>query len=400
MGLMFSSLKVREFRVYWLGMFVSLIGTWIQIVAQSWLVFKLTNSALLLGLVGFLGSMPMFLLSLFGGILADRVNKKKLLIFTQIAFMFLAFLLAILTQAKLITPTQIIIIAVLNGVVMSFDAPSRQAVVAELVGKQHLMNAIALNSVAFNSTRIIGPALCGILVAGIGLAGCFYINGISFLASIIALLSIKLNHNREEAKNTSTLQDLRESFDIIRTNRLVRALISIVAVSSLFGISYNILMPVFAEHLSVGVRGLGMLMSSSGLGALIAALALAGLGDFKRKGRLLVISLFVFCVSLVMFAASRNYTLALIYLAFTGASSVTAMALINTLLQAIASDRIRGRVFGLFMFTFAGVMPFGSLFAGALSQAIGVAPAIMLGGFICGIFFLAITILYPDIRKI
>lgn len=397
---MFSSLKVREFRVYWLGMFVSLIGTWIQIVAQSWLVFKLTNSALLLGLVGFLGSMPMFLLSLFGGILADRVDKRKLLIFTQIAFMFLAFLLAVLTQAKLITPTQIIIIAVLNGVVMSFDAPSRQAVVAELVGREHLMNAIALNSVAFNSTRIIGPALCGILVASIGLAGCFYINGISFLASIIALLSIKLNHNHQEQKNTSTLQDLREGFDILRSNRLVRALISIVAVSSLFGISYNILMPIFAEHLAVGVRGLGMLMSSSGLGALIAALALAGLGDFKHKGRLLVISLFVFCVSLSAFAASRNYIFALIYLGFTGASSVTAMALINTLLQTIASDRIRGRVVGLFMFTFAGIMPFGNLFAGALSQSIGVSAAIMLGGVICGAFFLAISILYPDIKRI
>mgnify|MGYP001574438469 FL=1 len=184
---MFSSLKVKNFRVYWFGMFVSLIGTWIQIVAQSWLVFQLTNSAFLLGVVGFLSSIPVFLLSLFGGVLADRLNKRNILIATQSAFMLLAFLLAALTQMKLVTPYQIMFIALLNGVVMAFDAPSRQAMVVELVGKDYLFNAIALNSIAFNSSRIIGPALAGVLVATIGMSGCFYINGISFLHLIIAL---------------------------------------------------------------------------------------------------------------------------------------------------------------------------------------------------------------------
>jgi len=181
---MFSSLKVRNFRIYWFGMLVSLTGTWIQQVAQSWLVFQLTNSAFLLGLVGFLSSVPVLMLSLFAGVLADRVEKRKILIATQILFMILAFLLALLTQLKIITPLQIMIIALLNGAVMAFDAPSRQAMVVELVGKTHLPNAIALNSVAFNSSRIIGPALAGVLVAVIGIGGCFYLNGISFLAVI------------------------------------------------------------------------------------------------------------------------------------------------------------------------------------------------------------------------
>ncbi len=187
---MFSSLKIRNFRLYWFGMLLSLVGTWIQTVAQSWLVFQLTNSAFLLGLAGFLGLFPVFLFSLFGGVAADRVNKRVILLFTQNAFMVLAFILAIMTHLKIITPVQIMIIALLNGVVMAFDAPARQSVVVELAGKQHLLNAIALNSAAFNSARIIGPALAGLLIAGVGMSGCFYINGISFLAVIFALVLI------------------------------------------------------------------------------------------------------------------------------------------------------------------------------------------------------------------
>lgn len=195
---MLSSLKVRDFRIYWLGVLVSLVGTWLQTMAQSWLVFQITNSAFLLGLVGFLSSIPVFFFSLLGGVAADRINKKKILLFTQVSFMLLAFVLAVLTQKRLVTANEIMMIALLNGLVMVFDAHTRHAIVVELVGRERLLNAIALNSADFNSSRIIGPALAGILVSVIGMSGCFYLNGVSFLAVILALLTIRLKPLRQE----------------------------------------------------------------------------------------------------------------------------------------------------------------------------------------------------------
>ena len=395
---MFSSLKVKNFRLYWLGMLVSLIGTWIQSVALSWLVFQLTNSAFLLGLVGFLSSIPIFLLSLFGGVVADRVNKKIILLFTQNTFMALAFILAILTQVKLITPWQIMLIALLNGVVMAFDAPSRQAVVVELVGKQHLLNAIALNSAAFNSARVIGPSLAGILVASIGMSGCFYINGISFLAAITALLLIKLNNGSKRDTKTNVAEDLTEGLRFIKNHRVILILIAMVGITSLFGFSYVILMPIFANDiLKVGVKGLGMLMSAAGFGALVAALVLARLGDFKYKGKLLIISSITFSISLVLFSLSKIYLFSIFILILTGWASVTATSLVNTLLQTVVPDAFRGRVMSAFMFTFAGVMPFGNLIAGALSQVLGVSLTVLIGGIICSAFFIIMNLLYPDI---
>lgn len=382
-------------------MFVSLIGTWIQTVAQSWLVFQLTNSAFLLGVVGFLSFIPVFALSLFGGVVADRMNKKNILIFTQSAFMTLAFILAILTGGKLVQVWQIMFIAVLNGIVMAFDMPARQALVAQLVRREYLLNAIALNSAAFNSSRIIGPALAGIFVATIGMAGCFYINGLSFLAVIFALLIIRIKPVFKTNKNNSMVVDLKEGLRSIRDNRITLVLVSMVGAISLFGISYNILMPIFARDiLNVGIKGLGALMSSSGVGALIAALILARLGDFKYKGKYLVISCIIFSVSLVLFSLSKTYLLSLITLVFVGGFSVTAITLLNTILQTRASDEFRGRLMSAFMFTFAGLLPLGNLMAGALSQIIGASLTVMLGGVICAVFFIVINMLYPRLREI
>jgi len=398
---MFSSLKVRYFRIYWLGMFVSLVGTWVQNVAQSWLVFQLTDSAFLLGVVGFLGSIPIFLLSLFGGVLADRVDKRNILIFTQICFMLLAFLLAFLTQFQLIKPQQIMAIALLNGVIMAFDAPARQAIVVELVGREHIFNAIALNSVAFNSSRFIGPAIAGVLISVIGMSGCFYLNGISFLAVIVALFWIKPVKNRAAQKNNSALNDLKEGILFICRNRLILGLLSIVAAVSLFGISYVILMPVVADNvLAVGVKGLGLLISSAGLGALAGALALTRLGDFKYKGRLLASSVFSFSLSLIIFSLSRNYLLSVFSLIFIGCSSVIAIALINTLLQVNVPDEFRGRVMSLFMITFAGIMPFGSLISGGLAQGMGVSAALFICGLICLLLFTLISFRFPGLRRL
>lgn len=398
---MLSSLKIKNFRLYWFGMFISLIGSWIQSVAQSWLVFQLTHSAFLLGFVGFLNLFPVFLLSFLGGIIADRMNKKEILLLTQKAFMALAFILALLTQMKLIKPWHIMVISVLNGIVMAFDAPSRQAVVVDLVGKQNLLNAIALNSAAFNSARIIGPALAAILIASIGMSGCFYINGISFLAVIIALSLIKLGNADKKARKTNIKKDLLEGIDFIKKSRNTLILVSMVAVISLFGLTYIILMPVFASQvLNGGVKELGILMSATGCGALSAALILAHLSDFKSKGKLLFISTILFSFLLIIFSLCKTYISSIVVLVLIGWASVTTVSLINTLLQILVPDEFRGRIMSVFMFTFAGMMPFGSLIAGGITQFFGVSWALLTGGLFCSVFFIIINIFYSDIRKI
>lgn len=364
-------------------------------------MFSLTNSTFLLGLVSFLSYIPVFLLALLGGVAADRVNKRKILLFTQHAFMLLAFLLAVLTHMKKITPLQIMFIALANGVVMAFDAPARQAVVAELVGKEHLLNAVALNSAAFNSARIIGPALAGLLIAGIGMSGCFYVNGISFFAVIIALLLININNVPKAVPGKFLIKDLADGLKFIKDNRIILALISMVAVTSIFGVSYVVLMPVFAEEVfKVGAGGLGLLMSFTGIGALVAALILARLGDFKYKGRLLVSSALIFSISLILFSFSRWFLFSLIILIFVGGASVTAIGIVNTLLQILVPDRYRGRVMSVFMLTFAGFMPFGNLFAGILAHFIGVSLTVFTGGVVCLIFFITINVIYPRLRGI
>ena len=379
---------------------MSLVGTWIQSVAQSWLVFQLTNSAFLLGVVGFLSSIPIFVFSLFGGVLADRLNKRNILIITQTSFMFLAFLLAALTQFKIITPWQIMFIAVLNGLIMAFDAPARQSIIVELVGREHLFNAITLNSVAFNSSRIIGPAIAGVLVSLIGMSGCFYLNGISFLAVIIALIYIRLGKGYNE-NNNSALKDIKEGLIFISRNPLILALVSMVAAMSLFGISYVILMPVLADNvLGVGVRGLGVLMSSTGIGALIGALGLARMGDFKYKGRFLIGTVFLFSIALTFFSLSKNYFLSIFILVFIGYSSVVPLALVNTLLQANVPDKFRGRVMSVFMITFAGTTPFCNLISGSLAQALVVSNALFLCGLICLALFMLINLLFDKLRKL
>ena len=382
-------------------MFISLIGTWLQILAQSWLVFELTNSAFLLGMVSFLSSLPVFMLSLLGGVAADRINKKKILVFTQISFMVLAFILATLTHLRFITPTQVMMIAVLNGVVMAFDAPTRHAIVAELVGKERLLNAIALNSVAFNSSRIIGPAIAGILISAIGMSGCFFLNGISFLAVILALLMIKFRPAHRIQKRALFINDILDGMNYIRSNRTIVVLILMVAVTtSLFGISY-VIFPVFARDiLHVGVKGLGMLMSAAGCGALAGALSLAALGDFRHKGRLLVCALTVFPIAVMLFSLSRVYILSLLMLAVVGWGSVLSLSLINTILQQIVPDHFRGRLMSVYMVTFTGVMPFGNLIAGSLIQVWGASRTVFAGAFLCAVFFVSMNLICPQVRKL
>jgi len=377
---MFSSLKIRDFRLFWFSMFLSLIGTWVQSMAQSWLVFKLTNSAFLLGVVGFLSYLPVSLFSLAAGALVDRTAKRNLILATQIIFMVLAFILAFLVQYNIVRVWHIIIIAFLNGLVFSFDAPARQAMVVELVGKNHLLNAIALNSAAFNSARTLGPALAGVLIAIVGMAGCFYVNAFSFLPVIAALIFIKQGSFVSNEKKNTFLQDITEGLNFIRGNRFLLFLLSLVGMVSIFGVSYVILMPIFAQEiLRSGSVGLAILMSANGLGALAGALNLARLKQVESHLRILKGSVIIFFVSVMLFSLSRYLWLSALLLVMAGYGGASSMSMANTLLQISTPDEFRGRLMGVFMMMFSGLMPFGNLVSGSLAHFFG-ASIVTFGG--------------------
>lgn len=361
-------------------------------MAQSWLVFELTNSSFLLGLVGFVSTLPILLFSLFFGVLVDRINRRKLLLFTQTCFMILAFLLAIFTQFNIATVNFILLISLLNGIVMSLDAPARQAIVVDVVGKSNILNAIALNSIAFHSARMLGPALAGIFIAVISIAGCFYINAVSFLAAIIALLLIRPKQSINTANNSNFLGDLKSGLKFIKDNPVYFHLITIVVAISLFGFSYIILMPVFAKAiLGLDAKGYGLLMSASGIGSVLGGLMLASLKKPNLQGRILFLSLYTYCFSLIIFSFSKSFIFTILILILLGFSILTSMAIINSFIQVNVPDEYRGRLMSIYMLTFAGTIPFGSLLAGSLSHSIGVSFTLFLFGIVCFILFLILS---------
>jgi len=396
----FRALRHRNFRLYWCGQLFSLTGTWMQNVAQGWLVYRLTDSPLALGLVGFVGSLPILLFSLFGGVIADRLHKRNLLLATQTAAMLQALILATLTVTGLIQVWQIIVLALLLGTVHAFDTPARQAFVIELVGKEDLMNAIALNSSVFNATRIIGPAIAGVLISLIGEAGAFYINAFSFLATIAALLLMRVeavNHSDGETVWRNLIAGLR----YIKQTPIVRTLLSLIAVSSLFGMSAVALMPVFAKDiLQVGPTGLGFLTAAIGGGALSGALTLASLGNFQRKGLLLSIGNLAFPSMLLLFALSRSFALSLLFLIGGGWGLITQNALTNTLLQTSVPDHLRGRVMSVYALMFLGMMPLGNLQAGVVAEHLGAPVAVVLGASVVGGYALWVFLKRPQVRQL
>jgi MFS family permease len=380
----FESLRYRNFRLFWCGQLISLIGSWIQNVAQGWLVLELTNSPFLLGLVNSIGSLPVLFLSMFAGVIADRVRKRNLIIMTQTALTILAFALGILTSTGLVKIWHVLIIVFLVGVVNAFDMPARQSFVIELVGRETLMNAIALNSSIFNAARTIGPAIAGIMVSSLGVAGCFYINAISFIPVIIGLSLINGEFRvKREDSSTSLIEDLKLGLKYLRSNQNVFVIILMVAINSIFGMPYTVFMPVFARDIfKVGARGLGFLMASVGIGALIGALVVASIGWYRKKGRILFIGIFSFSVFLIIFSLSKSYVLGLLMLILTGFFMIMFTATANTLVQTYVRDDMRGRVMSIYTTFFAGMAPFGSLQAGAISSRWGVSTAVFLGGVI------------------
>ena len=366
------ALQHRNFQLFFSGQLISLIGTWMQSIAESWLVYRLTGSALLLGAVGFASQIPVFLVAPIGGIVADRKNRHRVVIATQAAAMILASILALLTLTGWIRVWHVFVLAALLGVVNAFDIPGRQSFLVDMVGKEDLMNAIALNSSMFNGARVVGPAIAGILVAKIGEGWCFAANAISYIAVISGLLLMRVNRPAPLAATASPLAHIAEGFRFVRHTPPIRALLILLGVVSLVAMPYTVLMPLFADQvLHGGARGLGILMGATGVGALLGALTLAARSGVKGLGKWVALSCGGFAISLMLFAASRRFWLSAAILLPVGFCMMLQMASSNTLIQAMVPDRLRGRVMAVYSMMFMGMAPFGALLGGALADHLG-----------------------------
>ncbi len=363
---------------------MSVIGTWMQQVAIGWLVYQLSNSALTLGAVRFLTAIPVTCLTLVGGAVADRMEKRRVVVMTESTAMVLAFVLAALVCFGVVKIWHIALLGLLEGITDAFDIPARQSFVVEMVGKDDLMNAIALNSSLFNGARVFGPALAGVVIGIIGVTGCFFLNGVSYLAIVVAYLAMRLPAAPERAERKPMWHETIEAFRYVRGHRTLRAVISLVTVVSLFGWPYSVLLPVFARDvLHTGASGYGYLMAANGAGALVGALTLASLGDSAHKRKLFYGGLFGFCIMLCVFALSRVYWLSAVALAGSGFCMIIFFATANTSVQTRVPDELRGRVMGIYALAFLGLTPFGSLLAGAIAKATSAAFAVTLGAVIC-----------------
>jgi MFS family permease len=375
------SLRHRNFQLFFSGQLISLIGTWMQNIAQAWLVYRLTGSSLLLGIVGFAGQIPIFLFAPIGGLAADRWNRHHVVIGTQVASMILAFILAALTLFHVVQVWEIVVLAALLGVVNAFDVPARQSFLIEMVVREDLMNAIALNSSMFNGARVIGPAIAGILVARIGEGWCFFANAVSYIAVIIGLLMMKLGPLRTASKDSSPFEHIAEGFRFVRRTKPILALVLLIGVVSLVAVPYSVLMPIFADRvLHSGAHGLGILMGATGIGALLGALTLAIRRGVQGLGRVVGLSAGGFGVSLILFAYSRSFWLSVALLIPVGYGVMLQMSSSNTLIQAMVPDELRGRAMAMYTMMFMGMAPMGSLFAGALADKIGAPWTVALGG--------------------
>ena len=397
---MFRALRYRNYRLFFSGQLISLIGTWMQTVAQSWLVYRLTGSSLLLGLVGFAGQIPVFLLAPIGGMVADRKSRYRIIIATQTSAMLLAFVLSALTLLGHIKVWEIMALASLLGLVNAFDIPARQAFVIEMVGPQVLINAIALNSAIFNGARILGPAVAGITVAAIGEGWCFFANGVSYIAVIAGLLLMTVTPRPSPRQGRrSALESLLEGFHWVARTGPIRALLLLLGLVSLTGMPYMVLMPIFADRiLHSGARGLGLLMGASGVGALIGTLALAARHGVSGLGRWVMFAAMGFGTSLVLFSMSHSFWLSMLLVMPAGFSMILQMASSNTLIQTMVPDELRGRVMAVYSMMFMGMAPFGALLAGAIAQHVGAPLTVRLGGIISLAGGAVFALTWPGLR--
>jgi len=389
------ALRHRNFQLFFSGQLISLVGTWMQTVAQSWLVYRLTGSGLQLGAVGFASQIPVFLFAPLGGIVADRSNRQHVVIATQAASMVLAFILAALTLTHYVKVWHVFVLAALLGVVNAFDIPGRQSFLVDMVGKDDLMNAIALNSSMFNGARVIGPAVAGVLVARLGEGWCFFANGVSYIAVIAGLMLMNVHAPARVSEKASPWEHIVEGFQFVNRTAPIRALLILLGLVSITGMPYVVLMPIFADRIlhsggqefasmigshDLGAVRLGILMGASGVGALLGALTLAIRTGVKGLGKWVTVCCAAFGVSLILFAVSKSFWISVLLLLPVGYFIMLQMASSNTLIQVMVPDALRGRVMAVYSMMFMGMAPLGALLGGVLSDRVGAPMTVAIGG--------------------
>ena len=385
LSIIFRSLRYRNYRLFFSGQTISLVGTWMQTIAMSWLVYRITSSPFALGVVAFASQIFNFILGPFIGVFVDRYNRHRILVITQIFSMVQAFILFFLVTSGLIATWHIIVLSMFLGIINSLDVPARQSFVVDLVEKKEdLGNAIALNSFMFNIARLIGPAVAGIIIALTGEAFCFLINGLSYIAVIIALLMMKITRKNIKKSEANMLEELKQGFKYSFSSTPIKTILLLTAITSLMGMSYAVLMPVFAVHIfGGGPQDYGFLMGAVGVGALLGTIYLASHTSILSLTKKITSASAVFGISLVAFALSKNLWLSVVILGFIGFSMLVQLASSNTVLQSIIEDDKRGRVMSLYTMAFMGVSPFGSLLAGGLASKIGSPNTLVIGGLFC-----------------
>ena len=395
----FRALRHRNFQLFFGGQIISLVGTWMQTVAQAWLIYRLTGSSVLLGLLGFVGQIPIFLLSPLAGLAADRWPRRRVVIATQSASMLLAFILAALTMTGRIRVWEIISLATLLGIVNAFDVPARQSFLIEMVGRENLLNAIALNSSMFNGARVAGPAIAGILVALVGEGWCFLLNGVSYLAVIAGLFMMRIEKLKPVHDGAAPLEKLREGFRFARHAKPIRALLMLVGLVSFMALPFSVLMPIFAvQILHGGASAYGTLMGAVGVGAMFGALTLAMRQQLRGLGNIVAYSATVLGASLVLFSASHWYWISFTILILSGFTMMMQFTATNTLIQAMVPDQLRGRVMSLYSMMFIGMAPIGSLVAGKMAQHIGAPSTVALGGLASLVGGVVFAVKWPSMR--
>jgi MFS family permease len=383
----FSALKHRNFRLFFFGQLISFTGTWMTTTAQGWLVYQLTGSKALLGVVAAAASAPMLFFATWGGWVADRYSKRSVIVATQTASMVISLTMAALVWSGVVQPWHIIVLAILSGVTMAFDMPARQSFVIEMTSREDLMNAISLNSSAFNCARIVGPSIAGILMAKVGIAACFLIDGLSFIAVIAGLLRMRLPKKEPMIENDAgPLGQALEGFRYVWAHRRVLTILALFTVVGIFGWSYSVLMPAFARDvLHLGAHGYGILLAGSGVGALAAALTVASAGHILPTRIMALGGVGIFSVALALFAFNKNLYVATVLLAIVGFGIVLYFSTSNTVLQSIVPDNMRGRVMGIWALIFGGMIPLGSLQAGLMADFLGAPATIAIGALICAL---------------
>ncbi len=379
----FSALSFRDFRLFWFGQIISLSGTWMQSVAQGWLVYSLTKSPFYLGLVAAANSLPILLFTLIGGVVADRFPKRNLLLITQALSIIPAILLGILTSMGIATVWHVALLAFFLGTINAIDIPTRQSFLAEMVGRGHIVNAIALNSAAFNGARIIGPMIAGLTISYLGIPACFFLNAVSFVAVIAALSRMKIK-GVIKIGSEGILKDFMKGIAFMRGSREIIHVMLLITVFSLVGLPYISLLPVFAgEVFHNGAKGFGFLVGASGTGALTAALAIALKRDIKDKTRFMSFAALCFSIALIIFSLSNIFILSLVVIMFGGWGMVSYLAAANSYIQVSVPDELRGRVMSVYSFVFIGTVPIGNSIMGVVADKIGTTHAVTGSGIIC-----------------